>query len=475
MNSSAPVNNANQSDLDQGIIGSETTVDAIRSAKQFTHQPNTKRPSRFFYESMKIGQKPLTGTSQGFGIISNYQNESLKSQQIEDDEGNLEEEDSGSEDSDNSEDKKANSNTSSSLMVTDKFPQQASMDVPQQTLINDKTQQSQFEEHEGTLDDKKITRVIDKNDQQLPSTSLSAYILPRMEDSKINSNHSSRDSVDANQNTNHQSGANNRKLKKKLSPQSKMGQFKEQYKKRKSIAIENIKMHDDSGMVKKTVILSLDDCLLKTSIFKHDLPRVDGEFIYNNLNIFVCYRPYMEEFLETMKESFELILWSSSQSDYTEKLLQILEPPGTQKKFQHYLDLSHCQRSEDDSFMIKNIDILLENRSKDDIILVDTNMHNYTVHLTNGIMIPAYHVDKDSQDHWLLDLSKYLKEFKDQKSVRQKIKIDFQLDQIFEESKQNQAFKKIKTSHESLMQEIQQEKSIDNPLNYQSSLLNDDL
>jgi TFIIF-interacting CTD phosphatase-like protein len=46
--------------------------------------------------------------------------------------------------------------------------------------------------------------------------------------------------------------------------------------------------------------------------------------------------------------------------------------------------------------MIKNIDILLENRNKDDIILVDTNMHNYTIHLTNGIMIPAYHIDKDS-------------------------------------------------------------------------------
>lgn len=61
--------------------------------------------------------------------------------------------------------------------------------------------------------------------------------------------------------------------------------------------------------------------------------------------------------------------------------------------------------------MIKNIDILLENRNKDDIILVDTNMHNYTVHLTNGIMIPAYHIDKDSKDNWLVELAEYLKEF----------------------------------------------------------------
>lgn len=71
-------------------------------------------------------------------------------------------------------------------------------------------------------------------------------------------------------------------------------------------------MSDDSHAHKKTVILSLDDCLLKTSIFKHDLPRVDGEFIYNNLNIFVCYRPHMQEFLNQLKDNFELILWSSS-------------------------------------------------------------------------------------------------------------------------------------------------------------------
>lgn len=63
---------------------------------------------------------------------------------------------------------------------------------------------------------------------------------------------------------------------------------------------------------KKTVILSLDDCLLKTSIFRHDLPRIDGEFIYGGLNIFVCYRPHLKEFLTTLKQNFELILWSSS-------------------------------------------------------------------------------------------------------------------------------------------------------------------
>lgn len=91
-------------------------------------------------------------------------------------------------------------------------------------------------------------------------------------------------------------------------------------------------------------------------------------------------------------------------------LIQILDPPNEKREtfFSHYLDLSHCQRSEDDTLFIKNIDILSENRSKDDLILIDTNMHNYTVHLTNGIYLPPYNVDKDQEDNWLLHLGHYL-------------------------------------------------------------------
>jgi hypothetical protein len=54
---------------------------------------------------------------------------------------------------------------------------------------------------------------------------------------------------------------------------------------------------------------------------------------------------------------------------------------------------------------------LLENRLKDDIILVDTNMHNFTTNLTNGIFLPPYALDKDHEDQWLLSLGHYLKTF----------------------------------------------------------------
>lgn len=45
--------------------------------------------------------------------------------------------------------------------------------------------------------------------------------------------------------------------------------------------------------------------------------------------------------------------------------------------------------------------------------------------------------------------------------MRNKIKVDFELDQMFEESKQNQAFKKIKNTHDNMMQEIQMDKLLE--------------
>lgn len=49
--------------------------------------------------------------------------------------------------------------------------------------------------------------------------------------------------------------------------------------------------------------------MLKTSMFPDDLPRIDGEFIYSKLKIYVCFRKYFQEFILNMKDKYELIAW----------------------------------------------------------------------------------------------------------------------------------------------------------------------
>jgi hypothetical protein len=71
-------------------------------------------------------------------------------------------------------------------------------------------------------------------------------------------------------------------------------------------------------MHKKTLILALDNCILKTSIFKDELPRIDGLFYYQKLKILVCFRNDFLAFLRRMQPHYEIIAWQSSQPDYSE-------------------------------------------------------------------------------------------------------------------------------------------------------------
>ena len=52
--------------------------------------------------------------------------------------------------------------------------------------------------------------------------------------------------------------------------------------------------------------------LLYTNIFKDQMQKVDGSFNFNGLVLYVCFRPFLREFLLTLREHFELIVWTSS-------------------------------------------------------------------------------------------------------------------------------------------------------------------
>lgn len=68
-------------------------------------------------------------------------------------------------------------------------------------------------------------------------------------------------------------------------------------------------------------------------------------------------------------------------------------------------------------------------------------MRNYTNRLTNGIYLPQFSLHDD--DEILQYLSNYLVNFEKVVDVRTKIKTDFNLLNLFNNFKQNQAFQKI--------------------------------
>lgn len=80
----------------------------------------------------------------------------------------------------------------------------------------------------------------------------------------------------------------------------------------------------ESANRKLTLVIGLDGVLMKTSVFPKEIPHVDAQFQFNHITVYVCFRPHMREFIEECASRFELILWSSSPSDYTDLLFGIL-------------------------------------------------------------------------------------------------------------------------------------------------------
>lgn len=90
----------------------------------------------------------------------------------------------------------------------------------------------------------------------------------------------------------------------------------------------------------------------------------------------------------------------------------------------------------DNSLRVKHLQLLTEGRSLNDIIIVETYMGNYSQNLTNGLFIPTFHPLQSAQeDFWLAALSRYLATFEGVENVREKIRRDFELDQMFSEGR----------------------------------------
>lgn len=88
--------------------------------------------------------------------------------------------------------------------------------------------------------------------------------------------------------------------------------LKQKLEKVQNLKQKQIKFQRSEGAPKQSLVLSLDDCLLKTSIFKQELPRTDGHFKFQKLEVYVCFRNHLAEFLQELKKHFELIIWTSS-------------------------------------------------------------------------------------------------------------------------------------------------------------------
>lgn len=121
-----------------------------------------------------------------------------------------------------------------------------------------------------------------------------------------------------------------------------------------------------------------------------------------------------------MKDRYELIVYTSAEKNYAEKVINFIEK-GT-KYFAHRLFKQQCLQKTG-SYAFKYLDFLCRNRDIKDIIIVDNLVQNFALSLKNGIPIKDY--KGENEDDELIHLAKYLRELETIYDVRSKIKDDF--------------------------------------------------
>lgn len=173
-----------------------------------------------------------------------------------------------------------------------------------------------------------------------------------------------------------------------------------------------------------SLALDLDETLVHCSVTPMEKSELTFKVQFNGMDyeVYVRFRPHMKEFLQTVSQWFEVIIFTASQKVYADKLLNIIDPNGEYIKHRVFRD--SCVNV--DGNYLKDLHIL--GRDMNSVAIVDNSVQAFGFQLDNGIPIESWF--DDDNDRELLNLLPFLKILKDQKDVRPLIRDTFRLSEF---------------------------------------------
>ena len=199
----------------------------------------------------------------------------------------------------------------------------------------------------------------------------------------------------------------------------------------KTINFQNLK--NESNQNKKLLILDLDetlvhsdlDFLLKEKNVKYDtILHFDGEE-EKNIPLPLMIRPGLYKFLDYASENFDLVVFTASDQDYADTIINYIEKD--KKYFKMRLYRNNCIFI-DPGLYIKDLRIFNSWKNMENIIIVDNSLFSFANQLNNGILITSFFDDKD--DTFLSNIKDYLEYIKNEKDVREINKESFRFEEI---------------------------------------------
>ncbi|KAL4491830.1 hypothetical protein ABPG72_006085 [Tetrahymena utriculariae] len=165
---------------------------------------------------------------------------------------------------------------------------------------------------------------------------------------------------------------------------------------------------------KKTLVLDLDETLITSSVLefksadlkiKVNLPNGRGK------NVWVKFRPGVQNFLNEMNELYELIIFTSSIKEYANAVIDFLD---CESLINIRIFRENC--SIDSSGNLYK-DLCKLNRNIGEIIIIDNQASQFKKNPENGIQIKDFKIDNHN-DQELLNLIPFLKFMSSVKDVR---------------------------------------------------------